>query len=158
VVDDGRSDFDFVFGEWKAHHRKLRDPLDPACTDWVEFDSRSVFEPILGGLGNVDRIWFEDTPAVPAFEGFTLRLFDPETRLWRIWWSSTRQPGRLELPLEGAFADGLGIFEIEEVLGGRPAVCRFRWTQHPTTPRWEQEFSFDAGKTFVLNWTMDFAR
>lgn len=157
-MDDGRSDFDFVFGEWQVHNRKLRDPLDPACTDWVEFGSRSSAEPILDGLGNVDRIWFEGAADVPAFEGFTLRLFDPEMRLWRIWWSSTRQPGRLDPPLEGAFADGSAVFEGLDVLGGRPAVVRFRWTQHPTTPRWEQEFSFDAGQTFVPNWTMDFSR
>jgi hypothetical protein len=72
--------------------------------------------------------------------------------------SSTRQPGRLDPPLEGAFVDGSAVFEGPDVLGGRPAVVRFRWTQHPTTPRWEQEFSFDAGETFVLNWTMDFSR
>jgi hypothetical protein len=157
-MDDGRSDFDFVFGEWEVHNRKLRDPLDPACTEWVEFDSRSAAEPILHGLGNVDRIWCEGTEAVPAFEGFTLRLFDPGVRQWRIWWSSTRQPGLLDPPVEGRFADGSGVFEAADVLGGRPAIVRFGWTPHPTTPRWEQAFSFDDGETFVHNWTMDFAR
>jgi hypothetical protein len=83
-MDDGRQDFDFVHGRWAVHNRRLRDPLDPACTAWDEFPATAAAEPILGGLGNVDRIWCEGTEAVPAFEGFTLRLFDPETRLRRM--------------------------------------------------------------------------
>ena len=158
MVDDGRSDFDFVFGEWDIHNRKLTAPLDPDCDDWVEFASTAAAEPILEGLGNVDRIWCAGTEAAPAFEGFTLRLFDPEQRQWLIWWSSTRQPGLLDPPLRGSFADGVGTFEGEDVLAGRPAVVRFRWTQHPTEPRWEQEFSFDGGQTFAHNWSMHLSR
>ncbi len=158
MVDDGCSDFDFVFGEWVIHNRKLRDPLDPACEDWMEFPSTSAAEPILEGLGNVDRIWCSGTEVAPGFEGYTLRLFDPTTRRWRIWWSSTRQPGLLDPPVEGSFADGTGTFEGHDVLGGRPVVVRFTWTQHLVTPVWEQAFSYDGGATFVHNWTMSFAR
>src|SRR4051794_20136340 len=107
-MDDGRQDFDFVHGRWDVHNRRLRDPLDPGCTVWDQFPTRSAAEPILGGLGNVDRYWCDGTDAMPAFEGFTLRLFDPQTRLWRIWWSSTRQAGRLDPPVEGAFTEGIG--------------------------------------------------
>jgi hypothetical protein len=158
VDSDGRHDFDFVFGQWSVHNRKLLDPLDPACTEWLEFASVAAAEPILGGLGNTDHIWVDGTGSMPAFEGFTLRLFDPRTRRWQIWWSSTRQPGVLDPPVVGSFAGGSGVFECDDLLGGRPARVRFSWTQHPSTPRWEQAFSFDAGKTWSHNWTMDFVR
>jgi hypothetical protein len=158
MVDDGRSDFDFVFGEWAVHNRKLLDALDPGCTQWVEFDSVAKAEPIMDGLGNVDRIWFDGTPEVPAFEGYTLRLFEPESRLWRIWWASSRRPGQLDPPVEGGFADGTGVFECEDVVRGRPVVVRFTWTQHEVAPRWQQAFSFDQRASWVDNWMMDFAR
>jgi hypothetical protein len=155
-MDDGRQDFDFVHGRWTIHNRRLRDPLDPGCTVWDEFETTSKAEPILGGLGNVDRIWCEGTETMPAFEGFTLRLFDPQTRLWRIWWSSTRQPGRLDPPVEGTFVDGIGSFEGDDVLDGMPVIVQFQWTA--ALPRWEQTFSFDGGATRVPNWRMDFTR
>jgi hypothetical protein len=109
-------------------------------------------------VGNIDRICCEGNDQAPAFEGFTLRLFDPTVARWRIWWSSTRRPGLLDPPVEGSFVDGVGVFQGFDVLGGRPAVVRFRWTQHATAPRWDQEFSFDGGTTFVHNWTMWFSR
>ena len=36
-----KHDFDFIFGEWVVHNRKLRDVTDPACADWVEFEAIS---------------------------------------------------------------------------------------------------------------------
>jgi hypothetical protein len=71
----------------------LRDVTDPACDEWVEFDASSEAYPILGGYGHVDRIYAPQPSDGNAFEGFTLRLFDRASGLWRIWWSSTRVPG-----------------------------------------------------------------
>jgi len=61
-MNDGRADFDFIFGRWLVRNRKLRDVTDPDCTEWVEFDATACAESILGGLGHVDRIW-TDAPA-----------------------------------------------------------------------------------------------
>jgi hypothetical protein len=34
---------------------------------------------------------------------------------------------------------------------------RFIWTRGPT-PRWEQAFSEDGGRTWETNWVMDYTR
>jgi hypothetical protein len=158
LVDDGRGDFDFLLGSWRVHNRRLRNPLDPNCANWDEFGSTASAEPIFGGLGNIDHIWCEPSGYQPAFEGFTLRLFDPGTTTWRIWWSSSLQPGHLDPPVEGGFRDGVGTFVGDDVLAGTPVVVRFTWTQDALAPVWEQGFSYDGGETFVHNWTMSFSR
>ncbi|MEU4326589.1 hypothetical protein [Nonomuraea dietziae] len=150
---DGRHDFDFIFGDWRVRNRKLVDVTDPACSEWVEFEATAHAEPILGGLGHIDRLHAD------TFEGFTLRQFDPEAGVWRIWWASTRQPGQLDPPVEGAWRDGRGEFVCDDVLGGLPVKVRFEWTRPtPETARWEQSFSYDEGASWRTNWTMDLSR
>jgi hypothetical protein len=153
----GAQDFDFIHGTWLVANRKLRDGADPACTEWVEFDATSEAVPVLQGGGHLDRMTVPAAPDGPPFEGMTLRLFDPEADLWRIWWSSTRAPGRLDPPLVGRFADGRGVFEGDDVVGGRPVRLRFEWLS-AGFPRWQQEFSYDGGATWYLNWVMTFTR
>jgi hypothetical protein len=155
--DDGRADFDFIHGHWRVRHRRLTDMLDPACTTWRWQTGTSHATPILGGYGNVDRLWIPG--AEPPFEGVTLRLFDPAERVWRIWWSSTARAGILDPPMEGRFDDGVGTFEHDEVVDGIPIGVRFSWRETRTpAPRWEQEFSFDGGASWKLNWVMELSR
>ncbi|MEO3742096.1 hypothetical protein [Plantactinospora sp. B5E13] len=159
VVSDGRADFDFIFGRWSVHNRKLVDGTDPDCDEWVEFGAVSQVEPVLGGLGHVDRMSAEAPPGGEPFEGFTLRQFDPEARVWRIWWASSRRPGHLDAPMEGSWSDGLGQFFCDEILNGRAVKVRFQWVSNsPTSARWEQAFSYDGGATWRTNWIMDFSR
>jgi hypothetical protein len=158
-VHDGRHDFDFIFGRWHVRNRKLRDVADPACDEWVEFDASSEAYPILDGFGHVDRIYVSQPSDGNAFEGFTLRLFDPASGLWRIWWSSTRVPGVLDPPVVGGFENGHGIFECEDQIAGRSVVVRFEWlAADPEQPRWQQSFSYDGGDRWTLNWEMQFTR
>jgi hypothetical protein len=88
----------------------------------------------------------------------TLRLYDPAERLWRIWWSSTRVPGRLDPPMSGGFDGEHGVFFGDDVVNDRPIRLRFDWYAETASPRWEQRFSFDNGKTWILNWVMTFTR
>lgn len=148
-------DFDFFHGDWHVRHRRLRERL-AGCDDWVEFDGTCRTRSLLGGAGNVD----DNVLALPdgAYRAVTLRSFDPATGHWSIWWLDGRHPDRLDPPMTGGFADGLGTFHCDDVFEGRPIRVRFLWrVADPDAPRWEQAFSVDGGATWETNWIMDFS-
>jgi hypothetical protein len=151
-------DFEFVYGSWTILNRKLRDVTDPSCEEWVEFDATSEVVPILQEIGHVDRMYVPNPSDGEPFEGFTLRLYDPLTQTWSIWWSSTRSPGRLDPPVVGQFVDGCGTFECDDVLGGHAVKVRFEWRADNEAPTWRQSFSYDEGATWKLNWEMTLTR
>jgi hypothetical protein len=158
-IDDGRHAFDFLAGTWQVRHRKLADMADPDCDRWVEFDGVHWLRQTLGGLGNVDNMTVEPMPDGSRYEGMSLRLFDPETRLWSIWWASTRDPGRLDPPVSGRWDGTHGEFRGTDSVAGKPIEVRFHWDVFDAdTAQWEQAFSFDGGVTWVHNWRMSFTR
>lgn len=151
---DGQRDFDFLFGTWRVHNRRLRRPLSNS-DEWYEFDAAYRALPLWNGKGNLDE-FMADTPAGPL-EGATLRLYDAETRRWSLYWA-TSQRGLIVVPNVGAFdEDGVGEFFSDEVFEGKPIVCRYRWTkQYGEGCRWEQAFSLDGGVQWETNWIMEF--
>jgi hypothetical protein len=84
----GRHDFDFWIGRWQQRNRRLRERL-AGCEEWDEFDSTSVAWPTLDGLGNVDEF---RTDYAGGYVGMSIRLFDPATRTWSIYWADSRFP------------------------------------------------------------------
>jgi hypothetical protein len=147
------ADFDFWMGEWKVHNRRLRKRL-AGSSDWEEFEATSQAWPILGGLGNED-IFRTDHDG--GFIGMSFRFFDPVKKLWAIYWADTRRSGELDPPVFGSFDGDTGVFRGEDVFEGRPILVRFIWSGVTTrTPRWEQAFSDDGGRTWETNWIMDF--
>ncbi len=160
MSEDGRYAFAFLEGTWKAANRKRVKPLDPADTEWVSFEGEIVSTQILDGMGTTDTFRVADMPGRGAFEGFTLRLLEPDTGLWRIWWASTISKGQLDVPVAGRFHDEQnGIFECDDVIDDVPLKVRYTWRiDSPTSVHWEQAFSFDDGASWDVNWMTDSTR
>lgn len=141
---DGRHDFDFLHGEWTIRNRRLARVFEDD-DEWLQFDSTAVVRSILHGLGDTDVITIPSLPGVGAFEGATLRLFDPEANQWSIFWASTGRPGHLDPPLHGRFARGRGLFAGKDEHHGDPILVRFQWDHDgDRSARWQQYFSPDA--------------
>jgi hypothetical protein len=134
--EDGRHDFDFLLGRWAVRHRRLRERL-VRCADWEQFAGTAEVRAIMGGLGNVD----DNVLELPAgtYRAATLRVFNPRTRLWSIWWIDARR-SVLEPPVHGCFKDRVGTFFGDDALDGRPIRVRFIWSAITArSARWEQE-------------------
>ena len=152
MPDPGFSGFDFLIGDWTVENEFLKHRL-VGSGEWEHFSSTSRCMKVMDGHANLDEF------SVPArgFTGLTLRLYDPATQLWSIYWSDTKS-FRLFPPTIGRFGDGdTGEFFGDDVEGGQPVRIRFLWTRSES-PRWEQSMSTDGGQTWELNWVMRFAR
>lgn len=152
---DPSHDFDFIFGRWHIHNQRLVKRLQ-GSTEWETFEATSQAQPLPGGIGNYDDF----TPVTwrPGFVGMSLRVFNPATRLWSIYWVDN-QTGVLQPPVVGGFSDGVGLFEGPDEFLGKPIVVRFVWSNiTATSARWEQAFSTDQGLTWEKNWMMELTR
>lgn len=155
AIQDGRHDFDFLMGMWDVQGKRLRARLK-GCTDWEVHEALLDVRPILGGLGNFDEITVPRESGM--LRGATLRLFNPATQEWSIYWSSDQNP-TLDLPMVGSFKDGQGVFYAYEPFEGKMIFTRFVWMPlTEDTCHWEQAFSTDAGKSWEVNWVMDYKR
>jgi hypothetical protein len=151
---EGSHAFDFQTGTWRIRNLRLRERLH-GCKDWEEFAATCIARPLPGGIGNQDEF---HTDHWPGFVGMTFRFYNPETEIWSLYWASNVR-GILEPPVVGSFAGEVGIFEGDDLDDGRPVRVRFVWSGVASrTPRWEQAFSVDGGRTWETNWIMEFTR
>ena len=154
--NDGRNDFDFFMGKWKGVNRRLRERL-AGCTEWEVFEGRSSIYKILDGLGNFDEVVMQRESGI--MHGATLRLFNPDTCEWSIYWASSAGANNIFPPMIGKFEGKVGHFYAYEPIAGRHIYTRFIWTNiDENSCRWEQAFSPDGGQSWETNWVTDFTR
>lgn len=160
-MTDGRNDFDFWMGTWRVDNERLVERLKGSTT-WERFEARGTARQLPGGIGNFDD--FVPIDWRPGFVGMSLRVFNPTTDLWSIYWLDNRtgglnEAGHLLPPVVGRFTNGVGIFEGDDTLAGRPIRVRFIWSEiSQTGARWEQAFSPDGGVSWETNWIMRMTR
>jgi len=149
-------DFDFFIGTWTVAHRRLKQRL-AGNRDWEEFGGSCHVRSILGGQANVD----DSVVNLPggAYRGIGLRAFDPKTQRWADWWLDGRHPHRLDAPVIGRFAGGVGTFLSDDAFEGRPIKVRGVWSRIAADSlQWEQAFSPDGGANWETNWVMRYTR
>ncbi len=146
-------DFDFFEGKWKIHNKRLKARLS-GNREWLEYDGANDNKKILRGIGhtNNNRSVIDGKP----YEGVGLTLFNPKTRLWSIYWASSRN-GILDKdnPVIGSFEGNIGTFYAQETFNGKPIIVMARWDKtNPDKAVWSQAFSEDKGNTWEWNWYM----
>lgn len=149
-------DFDFLQGTWNVQNRKLKTRLKNA-EDWFEFDAVLDMRKVLGGIGNIEtyKAKFDDKP----FDGLAVRVFNPETRLWSIYWADSNFGILDKNPVVGSFEDGVGKFYAKDVFSEKEIMVLYQWdASDPARPIWSQAFSTDEGKTWEWNWYMTLTR
>lgn len=153
---DGQHDFGPLIGAWKFHLKKLLHPLTGSMT-WVEFEGTGVCYKIWDGRSQMDTIEL-DSPDAGHIEGLTLRLYNPQSHQWRLYWANSKI-GILDPPQIGEFKNGRGEFLAQDTINGKVILIRFVWTNMETnSPHFEQSFSDDGGKTWEVNWITDQTR
>ena len=153
---DGSHDFDFLIGSWKAHLRKLVDPLT-GSTKWIEFDGTSVTRKLLDTNANLED--FHVSGPSGRRDGHTFRFYDTASGQWSIYLANLKTGGISPPPVVGTFTNGVGEFVDQEAFNGRMILVRYQWTpQGPNKAHMEQSFSDDNGKTWEVNWINDLTR
>jgi hypothetical protein len=149
------NNFDFLVGTWQTVQRKMVKPLS-GSDEWETSHGTMRNYGMFDGAANVDEV---DEPGF-GFKGISLRLLDPATQEWSIYWVNSRD-GKLALPpVVGRFDEhGIGEFFSDEEWQGRTIRVRYRWSDiTPTSAHWGQAVSTDGGETWETNWTADFSR
>ena len=101
---------------------------------------------------------FETDSGSGHIEGLTLRLYNPSTHEWRLYWANSKV-GIMDPPQVGRFRNGVGEFYATDTYEGRTVLVRFVWSKTDTaTPHFEQSYSEDGGKTWEVNWITDQTR
>ena len=155
VERDGQHDFDFEVGSWKIHLKRRLNPLTGSNT-WIEFDGTSVTRKVWDGRSQIEE--FETDSSTGHIEGLTLRLYNPESHQWSLYWANSKD-GKMFVPQIGEFKNGRGEFYAQDTLNGKMIFVRFIWSNTTSnTPHFEQSFSEDGGKTWEVNWITDQTR
>ena len=122
-INSSKHDFDFYEGKWDLKNKKLKSKLNN-CNEWIEFHSTQEMYRILNGIGNIDNFLatFDGEP----FEGMSVRLFNPKTKLWSIYWADSNE-GVLQPPVVGSFENDIAHFFTKDNFNGKDILVVFRW-------------------------------
>lgn len=146
---EGQRAFDWEIGAWDTRLRRLRAPLS-GKTEWLDYAGTTVVSPLGNQRANIVEL--DVSGAAGRIAGVSLRLFQPATQQWTLHFANLAN-GLMTNPMSGAFQDGRGVFYGDDTLDGRAIKVRFLITQiSPTSWRFEQAYSGDAGQTWEVNW------
>lgn len=140
--------FDFLIGDWRMDVEKYnpQGALVAKQTEW------SRVRPMIGGASLLDE-W--------GNSGFTVRTWDPRSKVWRLFWTDRQySAGRMQL-WEGHFKNGVGTF-----VGGNSVpksndrvYSKIEFSELAAdTVLWKMWKTPDNGKTWVLDYIRRYHR
>lgn len=148
-------DFDFIFGQWKYHLKRLLKPLT-GSNQWIAYDGTLAVHPLWDGRANLGET--EAQGPNGRVLGLTLRTYNPDTHQWYLYWANSRD-GILSIPQIGEFKNGVGDFYAQDSWDNRGIFIRYEWSGAAAgSPHFEQAYSADGGKTWEPNWITDQTR
>jgi hypothetical protein len=147
--------FNFLIGKWSVLNRKLKNRLTN-CDEWIEFQAEMETKSILNGLALMDEM--KSSHYGDNFIGLSIRMVDPETNIWTIYWADTSNPGNyLKEQVTGEFKNGIGEFFGNELYEEKEVKLRFTWKKPSlNTALWEQSYYDEKRNAWEINWTMLF--
>ena len=96
---DGSHDFDFNFGVWQSHIRRLVHPLT-GSGEWVELNGTVTVRKVWDGKAQLEEINADGPDG--RFQGLTLFLYNPQSHQWRQIFANSSD-GVLNIPAIGGF-------------------------------------------------------
>lgn len=155
-LHDGQHDFDFNFGTWKTHMKRLQHPLT-GSTDWVELNGIVVVRKVWDGRAQLEEV--EADGPNGHFEDLCLFLYNPEAHQWSLNFANSKSGVVGVPPTIGEFKNGRGEFYDQETYNGRAILVRIVWSDiTPDSHKFEQAFSDDGGNTWEINMVADLTR
>ena len=156
--DVGQNDgheFDFGIGAFKTHIKRLEHPLTGSTT-WVEWNGTVVTHKLRDDSGNLEELSAGN--ATEHLQGITLRLYNPKTHQWNLYWAS-KDEGTVGAPMVGEFKQGRGVFYNKDTVGGRAVLVRDIYSgATANTYHFEEAYSADDGKTWETNFIANLTR
>jgi hypothetical protein len=155
-VRDGQHDFDFHFGTWETHIKRLVHPLSGSNT-WVELNGTVTVRKVWDGRANLEEI--EASNDTMHLQGLTLFLYNPGSHQWSQTFANINDGTLSEPPLIGEFKNGRGELYCQDTFNGRSILVRFVWSDiTPDSHHVEQSFSGDGGRTWEPNFIANLTR
>ena len=146
AVRDGQHDFDFNFGTWKTHIKRVLDPFS-ASSKSIELEGTVTVRKVWDGRAQLEEI--ETDGPNGHWEGMTLFLYNPTARQWSQSFVNS-QRGVLAQPLIGSFRNGRGELYASDTFNDRSILVRGVWSDiTPDSHHYEESYSNDGGRTWV---------
>ena len=146
AVRDGQHDFDFNFGTWKTHIKRILDPFSGAG-QFIELNGTVSVRKVWDGRAQLEEI--EADGPNGHWQGMTLFLYNPAAQQWSQTFANSKS-GVLTAPLIGAFKDGRGELFSSDTFKDRSILVRGVWSDiKPDSHHFEESYSDDGGKTWA---------